>query len=163
MSTTTAAAEPAPIAEPAESLDDRPIPHAGWRVIAAKELGDHIISIRFMVLLILLGLAAATPLYFAADQIKSLAPQATGQQAVFLALFTIGSTDYSFLIVSSFVAIRRAAAGPSRSRSMRSTASEPRATLPRLVAQPIYRDDVINGKFVAGLSVILIVLLRSSG
>ena len=31
-------------------------------------------------------------------------------------------------------------------------------TLPRLLAQPIYRDDVINGKFVAGLAAIAIAL-----
>ena len=53
MSTTTAAAEPTPVAEQAV-LDDRPIPCSGWRVIAAKELGDHIVSVRFMVLLIIL-------------------------------------------------------------------------------------------------------------
>jgi hypothetical protein len=41
------------------------VPHDGWRVIAAKELGDHLLSVRFMVLLIILGLAAAVPLYFA--------------------------------------------------------------------------------------------------
>ena len=34
------------------------VPHAGWRVIAAKELGDHLLSVRFIVLLIVLGLAA---------------------------------------------------------------------------------------------------------
>ncbi|MFI5262023.1 MAG: ABC transporter permease, partial [Candidatus Limnocylindrales bacterium] len=32
-------------------------------------------------------------------------------------------------------------------------------TLPRLVAQPIHRDDVINGKFAAGLALIGLVLL----
>jgi ABC-2 type transport system permease protein len=32
-------------------------------------------------------------------------------------------------------------------------------TLPRLLSQPIHRDDVINGKFAAGLSVIAIVLI----
>ena len=32
-------------------------------------------------------------------------------------------------------------------------------TLPRLLAQPIYRDDVINGKFTAGLAVIGVVLV----
>ena len=31
-------------------------------------------------------------------------------------------------------------------------------TLPRLVSQPIHRDDVINGKFVAGLAVITMIL-----
>ena len=32
-------------------------------------------------------------------------------------------------------------------------------TLPRLVSQPIYRDDVINGKFAAGLAVIGLILV----
>ena len=32
-------------------------------------------------------------------------------------------------------------------------------TLPRLLSQPIYRDDVVNGKFVAGLAVITVVLV----
>ena len=36
-------------------------------------------------------------------------------------------------------------------------------TLPRLLAQPIYRDDVINGKFAAGLAVIGVVLLAIVG
>ena len=49
------------------------MPHAGWRVIAAKEFGDHLLSVRFIVLLIVLGLAAAIPLYFAADQIRAAA------------------------------------------------------------------------------------------
>jgi len=157
MTASTAAAEPAPVAEPADVLEERPIPQAGWRVIAAKELGDHVISVRFMVLLILLGLAAATPLYFAADQIKTLAPQATGQAAVFLALFTIGDTNYSFLIVSSFVAIVAPLLGLAFSfDAINGERSE--ATLPRLLAQTIYRDDVINGKFVAGLTVIGLIL-----
>ena len=138
------------------------VPHSGWRVIAAKELGDHLLSVRFMVLLIILGLAAAIPLYFAADEIKALAPQATGQKAVFLALFTIGSADYSFLIVSSFVAIVAPLLGLAFAfYAINGERAE--GTLPRLVAQPIYRDDVINGKFVAGLSVILIVLLAVVG
>ena len=36
-------------------------------------------------------------------------------------------------------------------------------TLPRLVAQPIYRDDVINGKFAAGMAVIGLVLVAIVG
>jgi ABC-2 type transport system permease protein len=51
------------------------VPHAGWRVIAAKELGDHLLSVRFIVLLIVLGLARAIPLYFAADLIRAAAPR----------------------------------------------------------------------------------------
>jgi ABC-2 type transport system permease protein len=36
-------------------------------------------------------------------------------------------------------------------------------TLPRLLSQPIHRDDVVNGKFVAGLAVIGLVLLTVVG
>ena len=32
-------------------------------------------------------------------------------------------------------------------------------TLPRLLSQPIHRDDVVNGKFAAGLAVIGLVLV----
>ena len=67
------------------------VPRAGWRVIAAKEFGDHLLSVRFIVLLVVLGLAAAIPLYFAADRIRARAPAASGAPAVFLALFTLGS------------------------------------------------------------------------
>ena len=159
-STTTAPAE----TDARDAREERRVrvPSAGWRVIAAKEFGDHLLSVRFIVLLIMLGLAAAIPLYFAADQIKDLAPQATGAKAVFLALFTIGSADYSFLIVSSFVGIVAPLLGLAFAfDAINGERSE--GTLPRLVSQPIYRDDVINGKFVAGLSVILLVLVSVVG
>lgn len=162
--TASTSAEPIPL-EPVEGREaprGPRVPTAGWRVIAAKELGDHILSARFLVLLIILGVAAAIPLYFAADQIKSLAPQATGQKAVFLALFTIGSADYSFLIVSSFVGIVAPLLGIAFAFDA-INGERAEGTLPRLVSQPIYRDDVINGKFVAGLSVILIVLIAVVG
>jgi ABC-2 type transport system permease protein len=138
------------------------VPHAGWRVIAAKELGDHLLSLRFIVLLVVLGPAAAIPLYFAADIIRGAAPQASGSPAIFLALFTIGSQDYTFLRVDSFVAIVAPLLGLAFAfDAINGERSE--GTLPRLLAQPIYRDDVINGKFVAGLSVIGIVLLAVVG
>ena len=138
------------------------VPHAGWRVIAAKELGDHLLSLRFIVLLVVLGLAAAIPLYFAADIIRAAAPQASGSRAVFLALFTIGSQDYTFLRVDSFVAIVAPLLGLAFAfDAINGERSD--GTLPRLLAQPIYRDDVINGKFAAGLSVIGILLLAVVG
>ena len=138
------------------------VPHAGWRVIAAKELGDHLLSVRFIVLLLVLGLAAAIPLYFTADFLRTEASQASGVPAIFLALFTIGSQDYSFLQVDSFVAIVAPLLGLAFAfDAINGERSE--GTLPRLLAQPIYRDDVINGKFVAGLAVIGVVLLAVIG
>ena len=34
----------------------QPIPRAGWVVVAGKEIGDHVSSIRFLVLLVLYGI-----------------------------------------------------------------------------------------------------------
>ncbi len=150
-------ATPVPAARPALR-----VPHGGWRVIAAKELGDHLLSLRFIVLLVVLGLAASIPLYFTADFIKTQAPAASGTPAVFLALFTIGSPDYTFLRVDSFVTIVAPLLGLAFAfDAINGERSE--GTLPRLLAQPIYRDDVINGKFVAGLAVIAVALLAVVG
>jgi ABC-2 type transport system permease protein len=134
------------------------VPHAGWRVIAAKELGDHLLSVRFIVLLIVLGLAAAIPLYFAADRIRSLAPQVTGVPAIFLALFTVGSADIGILRVDAFVGMVAPLLGLAFAFDA-VNGERTEGTLPRLLAQPIYRDDVINGKFAAGMSVIGLVLV----
>ncbi len=93
----TAAAAPieAPADAPATTKTLR-VPSSGWRVVANKEFGDHVTSVRFVVLLFVLGLAAAIPLYFAADRIRSLASAAVDAQqqgalALFLALFTARS------------------------------------------------------------------------
>src|SRR3954467_11613146 len=134
------------------------IPHSGWRVIAAKEFGDHLLSVRFIVLLVVLGLAAAIPLYFAADRIRSLAPAASGAPAVFLALFTLGSQQIDLLRVDAFVGMVAPLLGLAFAfDAVNGERSE--GTLPRLLAQPIYRDDVINGKFTAGMAVIGLVLV----
>ena len=151
------APEPAPV--PAEvETDALPRLPAGWRIVAIKEFADHILSVRFFVLLLVLGLAAAIPLYFAADQIRSVAPQASGTRAVFLALFWFGSPDISILTVATFVAIVAPLLGLAFAfDAVNGERSE--GTLPRLLSQPIYRDDVINGKFAAGLAVIGLVLV----
>ena len=115
------------------------VPHAGWRVIAAKELGDHLLSVRFIVLLVVLGLAAAIPLYFAADRIRSLAPQVSGVPAIFLALFTVGSANIGILRVDAFVGMVAPLLGLAFAfDAVNGERSE--GTLPRLLAQPIYRD-----------------------
>lgn len=136
---------------------------AGWRIIASKEIGDHVLSVRFLVLLITLGLAAAIPLYFAADMLRNAAPAATGaaangQLAIFLGLFTLGPTDIAILRVDTFVGIVAPLLGLAFAfDAVNGERSE--GTLPRLLSQPIYRDDVINGKFAAGLAVIGMVLV----
>ncbi|MGH9167823.1 MAG: ABC transporter permease [Acidimicrobiia bacterium] len=131
-------------------------PRAGWRLVAAKELADHLLSARFAVLLILLGLAVAGTVYAAATGIRDVAPEATGTPALFLRLFTVspGERVPAFFGLVGFLApLLGIAFGFDAVNSERS-----QGTLPRLLSQPIHRDDVVNGKFAAGLAVIALIL-----
>jgi ABC-2 type transport system permease protein len=129
----------------------------GWITVAGKEVADHLLSMRFYVLMVVLSVSALIPLYFAAERIRSLAAGASGQPAVFLALFVLGPEGLNLgpvtFTVQAFVAIAAPLLGVAFAfDSVNGERHE--GTLPRLLSQPIYRDDVINGKFAAGLLVI---------
>ena len=156
------------------SRRERSVPHAGWMVVAGKEFADHLRSARFGVLLVLLGLAALIPMYFAADAIRNVGSQITGQSSIFLFLFTIaprvgeaagaaaGTSGTQLPSSWEFIAI----VGPLLGLAFAFDAvngERSGGTLPRLLSQPIYRDDVINGKFAAGLAVIGLVLTCIAG
>jgi ABC-2 type transport system permease protein len=144
---------------------ERSVPRAGWMVVGGKEFGDHLLSARFLVLVVVLGLAAAIPLYFAAATIRDAASTVTDSQAVFIALFwlapdigtgfTLPSVTGSLAYVAPLLGLAFAFDAINGERA--------EGTLPRLLSQPIHRDDVINGKFVAGLAVIGIVLVSVVG
>ena len=139
-------------------LDDLSGRRPGWRIVAAKELADHLLSVRFFVLLLVLGAAAVIPLYFAAERLRSLASDISGLQAVFLALFTVSPEGAPDFRAQVFLGIAAPLLGLGFSfDAVNGERSE--GTLPRLLSQPIHRDDVINGKFIAGLVVIALVLL----
>jgi ABC-2 type transport system permease protein len=133
-------------------------PRAGWRIVAAKELADHLTSIRMVILLGLMGLAAVLTVSAAAGGIREAAPEGADAAAPFLRLFTIGPErfdQFSFLFIVGLLApLLGIAFGFDAINGERS-----QGTLPRLVAQPIHRDDVINGKFVAGLAAIGMILV----
>jgi ABC-2 type transport system permease protein len=142
----------------------RSIPGAGWMIIGSKEFGDHLLSARFIVLIVVLGLAAAIPLYFAAGTIRDAASSVTDTQAIFIALFWLAPkvSDVTLPSVTGFLAYVAPLLGLAFAfDAINGERSE--GTLPRLLSQPIHRDDVINGKFVAGLAVIGIVLLSVVG
>jgi ABC-2 type transport system permease protein len=130
---------------------------AGWRVVATKELADHLLSVRFLVLLGIVGLAVAGSVYAAAGGIRDVAPAASETPSLFLRLFTFAPEDQqvpSFLSMVGFLApLLGIAFGFDAVNGERS-----QGTLPRLVSQPIHRDDVINGKFAAGITVIGMIL-----
>ena len=125
----------------------------GRNALVRKELADHLKSKRFLILLLLIGCTSFAILYGAisglSDAIQS------DSNFIFLKLYTSsGSSIPSFM---SFIAllgpIVGLALGFDAINSERSN-----GTLNRLVSQPIYRDAIIVGKFLAGTIVIAIVI-----
>ena len=130
-------ARPDPLRREAREERGRRRP-AGWAVVARKELADHLLSVRFVILLIVLGAAAVVPLYFAADAIRAAASQVSGSSAIFLALFVLPPSSVSVPPVYGFVGIVAPLIGVAFSfDAINSERSD--GTLPRLVAQPIHR------------------------
>ena len=140
-------------------------PRPGWRIVAEKELADHLLSVRLYVLVLLVGLLGVAAVYAAAGSIREVAPGATEDPAIFLRLFTVAPerfSSFSFLelslsyfgiigLLGPLLGIAFGFDGVNNERAQ--------GTLPRLVSQPIHRDDIINGKFAAGLAVIALNLL----
>ena len=127
----------------------------GWRIVAAKEFTDHVRSIRFLVLVVLLSLAGLASVHAAAGPIRDAAESASSTPSIFLYLFTLAPQRipafHEFLgILGPLLGIGFGFDAINGERSQ--------GTLPRLVSQPIYRDEIINGKFVAGLSAIALAL-----
>jgi ABC-2 type transport system permease protein len=132
-------------------------PSGGWRTIAAKELADHVMSVRFLVLLLVVGVAAIVPMYFTSSTISKNAPQLAGQPSLFLWLFARGSQDAGGITTVSFAALFVPLVGIAFGFDAINS-ERTQGTLSRLLAQPIHRDDVINGKFAAGITVIALML-----
>ncbi len=128
----------------------------GWRVVASKEIADHLLSGRFVVLMGVLGIATAAAVFAASGGIRDVAPNAQGITALFLKLFTVtvDPVPFPLIVFVGFLApllgIMFGFDAVSGERSQ--------GTLPRLMSQPIHRDEVILGKFVAGLTVVAIML-----
>jgi ABC-2 type transport system permease protein len=119
--------------------------------IVRKELADYFTSIRFFVLFLLVLLASAAGLYAAYQGVRSALLETgavTGRGFVFLTLFTSSGEVIPALIffIAIFVPIIGIALGFDAINSERSG-----GTLSRLLSQPVYRDSVINGKFLAGI------------
>jgi len=120
--------------------------------VLRKELADHINSKRFIILFALALLAAIFAIYVAFQNIRGAVTAET--EFVFLKLFTVsGGTLPSFLfLISFFIPIIGIALGFDAVNSERTSGN-----LSRLLSQPIYRDSVINGKFLAGLAILAII------
>ena len=119
--------------------------------ILRKELADYFSSIRCLVLFMLVFIASAFAIYAAYNGIRmaSIDPG-----PVFIKLFTTGEDIPSLVVfVSLLVPIIGIALGFDAINGERSN-----GTLNRILSQPVYRDSVINGKFLAGIITMAIMI-----
>ncbi|HVI63994.1 MAG TPA: ABC transporter permease, partial [Bradyrhizobium sp.] len=126
---------------------------SGLGVVMLKELSDHLTSIRMRVLEWLVVLVAVAALYGAIQQIKDTTAE---DPFLFLRLFTTSRDPLpSFVSFLSFlVPLMAIGLGFDAVNSEHN-----RRTLSRILSQPIYRDALLFGKFLAGLVTLSISLI----
>jgi ABC-2 type transport system permease protein len=125
----------------------------GLGVVTLKEIADHFTSARVIVLLALVVLIAFASLYSAAEEIKKTTAE---DQFLFLRLFTTSVEQLpSFVAFLSFL-IPLIAIGLGFDAV---NGEHNRRTLSRILAQPIYRDALLFGKFLAGLFTLTVSLI----
>jgi len=125
----------------------------GLGVVIMKELSDHLTSARMRVLEWLVVLVALAALYGAIQQIKDVTAE---DPFLFLRLFTTSREPLpSFVSFLSFL-VPLIAIGLGFDAV---NGEHNRRTLSRVLAQPIYRDALLFGKFIAGLFTLSISLI----
>jgi len=128
-------------------------PFAGVGTVALKEAGDHMTGARMHLIMLLVLLTAIGAVYGAIDRIRETTAQ---DPYLFLKLFTVArdplpsfAAFLGFLLPLVAIALGFDAVNGEFNRR----------TMSRLLAQPIYRDAVLFGKFLGGLLVIAIALV----
>ena len=127
----------------------------GLRAIVAKELADHFSSYRFVILFALIAMVSLITVYIVGLNIREQLAEVAKPKLVFLMLFTSAGGFFSLVdfvaffgpligLIMGFDAINR---------------ERNEGTLSKLLAQPIYRDDIINAKFISGIILVAVVLV----
>ncbi len=127
----------------------------GLKAIFKKELSDHFSSYRFMILFALITMVSLIIAYMVGMTMREELASVAKPKYVFLMLFTSRGGLFSLVQFIAFF-------GPliglilgfdliNRERN--------EGTLSRLLSQPVYRDSVINGKFLAGVVTISIMMV----
>src|SRR5262245_65494294 len=130
-------------------------PWQGLGVVLLKELSDHLTSARMRVLELLVVLTAMAAIYGAIQQVK----ESTAEDPfLFLRLFTTTRDQYPLPSFVSFLAflVPLMAIGLGFDAV---NSEHNRRTLSRILAQPIYRDALLFGKFLAGLGTLAVSLV----
>lgn len=120
-------------------------PWTGLWTIIAKETSDHVMSVRLWILEGLMLLTAGGAVYAATREIRGTVSE---DPYLFLSLFTVAREPLpSFVVFLGFlVPLVSIALGFDAINTEHS-----RRTLSRVLAQPIYRDALLLGKFLAAL------------
>ena len=126
----------------------------GLAAIVRKELADHFVSHRFAILFALIAMVSLITAYMVGLKIREVEGQLK-PRFVFLLLFTEPGAMFSLVQFVAFfgplVGLVLGFDSINRERN--------EGTLSKLLSQPIYRDVVINAKFLAGVILIGIMLL----
>jgi ABC-2 type transport system permease protein len=128
-------------------------PWRGLGVVTLKELSDHLSSVRMRVLEWLVVLTAMAALYGAIQSIRDTTAE---DPFLFLRLFTTAREPLpSFVAFLSFL-VPLMAIGLGFDAV---NGEHNRRTLSRILSQPIYRDALLFGKFLAALATLAISLI----
>lgn len=127
-------------------------PWKGLWAVVAKDMADHLSSARMRILVLLILLTAGGTTFMA---LQNLRRSGGADDFIFLRLFTTSQAPLpafvgflSFLVPLIAIALAFDAINGEFSQH----------TLSRVLAQPIYRDAVLLGKFLAGLFTLALVL-----
>lgn len=125
----------------------------GLGVVTLKELSDHVTSMRFFILELLVIIIAVVTVYAAAQQIKETTAE---DPFLFLRLFTTSREPFPafFFWLSLLVPLMSIGLGFDSVNGEHN-----RRTLSRILSQPIYRDALLFGKFLGGLLTLIIALV----
>ncbi len=126
----------------------------GLGVVILKELSDHLTSVRMRVLEWLVVLFALAALYGAIQQIRDTTAE---DPFLFLKLFTTAREPLPFTFVSFLTILVPLIAIGMGFDSV--NGEHNRRTLSRILSQPIYRDALLFGKFLAGLFTLSVSLI----
>ena len=141
-------------AESAATRQREGSPWTGLGAVIAKEMADHLTSARMRILEILIVITAAGTVYAALQQIRSNIGSSSQNTFLFLSLFSTSKDPLpafvgfmGFLVPLIAIALAFDAVNGEFNRR----------TLSRVLSQPIYRDALLLGKFLAGLFTLALV------
>lgn len=127
----------------------------GMKTIIKKELADHFSSYRFTIIFALIAMLSLITAYMVGMNIRNELAGVAKPRFIFLMLFTSSGALFSLVqFVAFFGPLVGLVLGFDTINRERS-----QGTLSKLLSQPIYRDVVINGKFLAGVVMISVMMV----